>query len=113
MGAPNPTPGNNCITIFDCAPGTCNDGSDTAIGTGSVDGAGNFVIDVSPPLVANQQIYATDTCNGVTGPDVLVRSTGQIPDVTPWGAALLAAALLIAMAVRVRLAKGSAARRRR
>jgi hypothetical protein len=98
---PNSTPGNNCITIFDCGTSSCG-GSNTPIGTGSVDAAGNFTVNVTP-LVGNNLLIAVDTCNGnLQSAPVRVPSPGQVPDVNAWGAAFLAASLLAALALRVR-----------
>ncbi|HVO24961.1 MAG TPA: hypothetical protein VMW56_15170 [Candidatus Margulisiibacteriota bacterium] len=77
------------------------------IGTGGVDGAGNFSVTVTP-LRAGQRIYPRDTCSpgAPTGPAVTVQSGGQIPDLSLWGAALLVCALVWATVVRLRLAPG-------
>jgi hypothetical protein len=69
---PNATPGNNCITIFDCGTdGVCST-SDTPIGTGSVNAQGLYIVTVSPPLVTGERIFARDTCNGLDGPPIIV-----------------------------------------
>jgi hypothetical protein len=76
---PNATPGNNCITIFDCGPdGICLP-TDTPIGTGSVDSSGHYVINVAPPLIAGEKIFARDTCNGLDGPPIVVSAGTAAP----------------------------------
>ncbi len=78
---PNATPGNNCITIFHCAgSGPCpGSGNDVAIGTGSVNGVGVFVVTVSPALVAGERIFARDTCNSLNGPAAVAISPEAAP----------------------------------
>lgn len=101
---PNPNP-NTCISIFDCGSDACGNSNDVLIGTGGVNGAGNFSVTVAQ-LRAGQRIYPRDTCNpgAPIGPAVTVQSGGQIPDLSMWGAALLACALGLATVVRLRLA---------
>jgi hypothetical protein len=97
----NPNP-NTCISIFDCGSDACGNANDVLIGTGGVDGAGNFLVNVTQ-LRAGERIYPRDTCNpgAPIGPAVVVQSVGQIPDLSIWGAALLACALVLAAAVRL------------
>ena len=99
---PNPNP-NTCISIFDCGSDACGNANDVLIGTGGVDGAGNFSVTVTP-LRAGERIYPRDTCNpgAPIGSAVLVQSAGQIPDLSMWGALVLACALVLATAVRLR-----------
>jgi hypothetical protein len=101
---PNPNPGNDCITVFDCVNGVCGDGDDVALGTSSANAAGSFVITVAPPLVTGQRIFARDTCNNVNGASVIVQFSAAVPDLSVWGAAVLALALALAVALRVRFA---------
>jgi hypothetical protein len=76
---PNATPGNNCITVFDCGTdGICST-SDTPIGTGSVNAQGVYVVTVSPPLAAGERIFARDTCNDLNGPPVVVGAGTVAP----------------------------------
>jgi hypothetical protein len=88
-------------------PGNCVE----TIGTGGTNGLGNFAqggvsgIGLNRPLIAGEVIFAVDLQHGVTGPPVTVQAGAPIPDVTPWGAAMLAVALLIAIALRMRLAR--------
>jgi hypothetical protein len=100
----NPNP-NTCISIFDCGGDACGNANDVLIGTGGVDGAGNFSVSVTQ-LRAGERIYPRDTCNPTapTGPVVTVQSGGQIPDLSMWGAGLLACALVLATALRLRRA---------
>jgi hypothetical protein len=69
---------------------------------GGVDDAGNFSVNVTQ-LRAGERIFPRDTCNpgAPDGPVVVV--TGQIPDLSGWGAALLACSLILAIALRLRL----------
>ena len=99
----NPTP-NSCIGIFDCGTDSCGNQNDVLIGTGGVDGAGNFAVTVVT-LRAGERIYPRDTCNpgAPTGPVVTVQG-GQVPDISAWGAALLAGALVLGITLRLRLA---------
>lgn len=99
---PNATVGNSCIAIFACAADACGSDNDFVIGTGSVDGFGDFVVPVTP-LLGGQRIYPQDTCNADrSGPPVVVRLGGKIPDVTRFGATVLALSLLAAALVRHR-----------
>jgi hypothetical protein len=74
------------------------------IGTGGVNAAGSFSVSVTQ-LRGLERIYPRDTCNpgAPIGPVVTVPSTGQIPDLSAWGAALLACVLVLAIAGRLRL----------
>lgn len=77
------------------------------LGQGGTDAAGTFTdgangIAVSPPLFGGEKVFAVDLQHNVAGRVVGVLSTGQIPDLNAWGATLLAAALLTAIAVRLR-----------
>jgi hypothetical protein len=87
-------------------PGDCVE----TLGTGGTNASGNFVqggaagIGLSRQLVGGEVIFAVDLQHDITGPSVTVQPGAPIPDVTFWGAALLAVALLIAIAVRMRLA---------
>jgi hypothetical protein len=96
---PNPNP-NSCISIFDCGSDACGNSNDVLIGMGSVDTAGNFTVSVTP-LRPSERIYPRDTCNAgaPTGPVVAVP--GQVPDVSPWGAAVLAGSLVLALGLRL------------
>lgn len=97
----NPNPGNNCITIFDCGVDACGDGNDTAIGTGSVDAGGNFLVTVSP-LIAGHRIFPRDTCNNISGAQVTVQTAPQVPDLNPWGAVTLGVCLAFLIVIRQR-----------
>lgn len=85
-------------------PGNCNE----VLGTGGTDMLGNFVqggvsgIGLNRPLIAREVIFAVDLQHSITGPPVTVGPSAPIPDVNPWGAGVLAAILLIALAVRSR-----------
>ncbi len=74
------------------------------IGTGGVDGSGNFVVTVQA-LSKDQRIYPRDTCNPslLPGPTVVVQGAGEVPDVNGWGAAVLACALLLVMVWKLRV----------
>lgn len=88
-------------------PGNCVE----TLGTGGTNMLGNFAqggvsgIGLNRALIAGEVIFAVDLQHDVTGPPVTVQPGAPIPDVTPWGAAVLAVALLIAIAVRMRLAR--------
>jgi hypothetical protein len=88
-------------------PGNCVE----TLGSGGTNGAGNFAqggvsgISLNRALIAGEVIFAVDLQHGVTGPPVTVQAGAPIPDVTPWGAAALAVALLFAIAVRMRLVR--------
>jgi len=101
---PNANP-NSCISIFTCGSDACGNANDVLIGTGGVDGAGNFSVGVTT-LFAGERIYPRDTCNAgsPTGEVVVVQSAGQVPDVSTWGAAFLACSLVLAIALRLRFA---------
>ena len=93
-GVPNGTPGNNCITIYNCGPnGICGDYDDQQIGQGSVDASGNFTIGVSPPLAPGERIYPVDTCNNLTGPVYTVQSATEAPLMSPALVLMLVATL--------------------
>lgn len=96
-------PSNNCITIFSCGAGTCDDGDEVDLGMGNVDAAGNFFVVVAPPLVTGQRVFARDTCNGLDGAPVTVLFTSQIPDLSATGAALLVLLLAGLLVVRTRI----------
>jgi hypothetical protein len=53
-------------------------------------------------LHTSERINARDTCHGLSGTEIIVQTAGEIPDVTVWGAAILAASLLLAMGARLR-----------
>jgi len=81
-------------------------GDDVVLGAGGTDAAGNFTdgakgIGVSAPLTGGERLFAVDMQHGITGRTVMVLSTGQIPDLSRWGAMLLGLALLTAIVVRV------------
>jgi hypothetical protein len=88
-------------------PGDCVE----TLGTGGTDASGNFVqsglsgIGLNRPLIAGEVIFARDLQHDLTGPPVTVQAGAPIPDVTPWGAAALGMTLLIAIAMRMRLAR--------
>jgi hypothetical protein len=88
-------------------PGNCVE----ILGTGGTNASGNFLqggmsgIGLNRPLVAGEVVFAVDLQHGVTGPPVTVQAGAPIPDVTPWGAAALGLALLIAIALRMRLTR--------
>jgi hypothetical protein len=98
-------------------------GDDTLIGTGHTDAAGNFNdgqsgIGVSPALVSGEKIFAFDADHSIAGPIVTVPPPAptptpqtNVPAVSPWGAALLAASLGLALGLRTWLARTSAGRR--
>lgn len=87
--------------------GNCNE----VLGTGGTDMLGNFVqggesgIGLNRPLIAGEVIFAVDLQHSITGPPVTVAPSAPIPDVNSWGAGVLAAILLIALAVRSRLVR--------
>jgi hypothetical protein len=108
-GAPNvPEPQLKiCSAGVGGTPGDCVE----TLGTGGTNGVGNFSkggvsgIGLNRALIAGEGVFAVDE-HGVTplpGPPVTVQAGAPIPDVTPWGAAMLAGALLIAIALRMRL----------
>jgi hypothetical protein len=105
-GAPNvPEPQLKiCSAGVGGTPGDCVE----TLGTGGTNGVGNVLqggvsgIGLNRPLVAGEVVFAVDLQHGVTGPPVTVQAGARIPDVTPWGAAMLAVALLIAIALRMR-----------
>ena len=90
-------------------PGDCVE----TLGTGGTNALGNFAqggvggIGLNRQLVGGEVIFAVDLQHDVTGPPVTVQPGAPIPDVTPWGTAALAVALLIAIAVRMRLVRGA------
>lgn len=91
---PNATPGNHCITIYDCGTDEiCDPATDTPIGTGDADAQGHFVVTVSPPLIPGQRIYAVDTCNSLVGPAVLVA----VPTPAPAMSTLFLGALVLVL----------------
>jgi hypothetical protein len=87
--------------------GNCNE----VIGTGGTDMSGNFAeggvsgIGLNRPLIAREVIFAVDLQHSITGPPVTVSPSAPIPDVNFWGAGVLAAVLLIALALRSRLVR--------
>jgi hypothetical protein len=100
-GKPNES---DCIEIIDCGPdGICGNADDVVLATGGTDGAGNFLITVSPPLVGGHKIFPKDTCNnGLTGPPVIVSLPVAAPALSPVMILLLAAALAITGLARAR-----------
>ncbi|HSP99255.1 MAG TPA: hypothetical protein VL049_18690 [Candidatus Dormibacteraeota bacterium] len=56
---------------------------DSIIGSGPSNGAGNFNIPISPPLIANQCIYVFDTCNQLVGPVACARPAAPAPAMSP------------------------------
>jgi len=94
-------------------PGDCVE----TLGTGGTNASGDFVqggvsgIGLNRPLIAGEVIFAVDLQHDVTGPPVTVQAGAPIPDVTPWGASALVMALLIAIVMRVRLARVAQRRR--
>jgi hypothetical protein len=84
MSVPNPTPGNDCIRVYDCgANRACGDGDDTLIGHGSVNAQGKFTIAVFPPLRSGQTIFARDVCNNLDGPPITVSLGPVAPVLSP------------------------------
>jgi hypothetical protein len=84
----------------------------SVLGTGGTDGAGNFIsngmgIPVTP-LTGGQKIFAADLQHGVSGPQVIVLGSGQVPDLNVWGAGFLGLSLLVVTAVRLRRAARTA-----
>ena len=102
---PDPTPGNGCITIFDCANGACGDGDDIVLGTGSSNAGGAFVVSVAPPLVTGQRIFARDTCNNLDSAAVIVQFSAQVPTLNELGVTVLVVALALAVAIRAMAAR--------
>ena len=101
-GKPNES---GCIEIIDCGlDGICGNADDVVLATGGgTDGAGNFLITVSPPLVGGHKIFPKDTCNnGLTGPPVIVGLAAVAPALSPVMILLLAAVLGITGLVRAR-----------
>lgn len=98
-GIPN---GPNCIQIFDCGPnGTCGDGDDVLLGTGSTNSFGNFSITVAPALIADHKIFARDTCNSLDGPVTFVAVPVIAPLLSPTMVLLLAVTLGLVGLLRV------------
>ena len=98
-GAPNEAP--TCIKIYDCgldkicyqAPGP----DDNLIGQGGTNSSGVFTITLTRPLVAGEEIYALDTCEGVPpgqlGPIIIVVRPAPAPVMSPAMIVVLAASL--------------------
>jgi hypothetical protein len=113
------TPGIPDLMLEICSAGVGGTPGDCVeiLGRGGTNVSGNFTqgglsgIGLNRPLIAGEVIFAVDQQNTITGPPVTVQGGAPIPDVTPWGAAALAVTLLIAIAVRMRLARVAQSRR--
>ena len=102
--AGNPNPGNRCISIWDCgADRICQNGDDVALGSGSVDASGHFVVNVTPALRGGQLIYPRNDCARLNGPQLRVASLSPAPALTPLGAALAVLVLLGLAFIRLRV----------
>ena len=100
--------GTNCIEIFDCGTdSTCGSG-EVLLGTGSTDNTGQFVITVSPPLIAGHFIFARDTCNELNGPTVMVVAPREAPALSGIALAVLAGILALVGGLRISVMRRSA-----
>ncbi len=105
-GATTPEIGpNSCISVFECGVGICGE-TGTLIGTASVDSKGQFVVNVSPPLHANELIFAVDSCSAVTSQIYRVPLSPAAPALSPAGLAMLVVLLSLVAWIGTRRAQG-------
>ena len=80
---------NSCISVFACDGGICGE-TGALIGTAEVDSAGQFTVNLSPPLRTNERLFVVDACSSVTSQiDHALSLPPAAPTLSPAGLAVL------------------------